>query len=272
MTCQSYPPSSEDARTFEELFKAYLLQQSSIEPNLHAERLFRQALAITNEFPGVDLWDCLRPALQHTIKWHDAKKGPFDKLFERNLRERLRKASARNAVEETRRAQGERRYAEESRRRRNEHDDQAVAFMRWSRYLLDAVTARLDYQTRVYLDMRREGAAVRDIAEALKVSEESLGNKYGGKKLVRRVRREICRMVLDLTDHQRGLLIRHLLEEAGLTIGQVEHLLRVPVQLVSCVPVLEEEAILGSLGWMENILKNNWPFSANPAFEREYVL
>ena len=214
----------------------------------------------------------LTPALQHTIKWHDAKKGPFDKLFERNLRERLRKANARNAEEETRRANGERRYAEEARRRRSEHDDQAVAFERWSRYLLDAVTLRLDYQARVYLVMRREGIAVRDIAKALKVNEESLWNKYGGKKLVLRVRREICRMVLDLTDHQRGLLIRHLLEEAGLTIGQVEDLLRVPVQQVSCVPVLEEEAILGSLGWLENISENNWSNSANPAFEREYVL
>ena len=272
MTCQSYPPMSDDAHTFEELFNAYLLQVSSIDPNLHTERLFRQVQAIAKEFPAVDIWDYLDSALQHTINWHDPKKGRFDKLFERNLRERLRKASARNAEEETRRAQGERRYAEESRQRRSEHDAQAVAFERWSRYLLDAVTLRLDYQARVYLDMRRDGTAVRDIAETLNVSEESLGNKYGGKKLVMRVRREICRMVLDLTDHQRGLLIRHLLDEAGLTIGQVEHLLRIPVQLVSCVPVLEEEAILGSLGWLEKISENNWSNSANPAFEREYIL
>jgi hypothetical protein len=284
VTCQSYPRLSEDARTFEELFGSYLLQESSIlevfpetyhikthEPNLYAAMLFQRAKAISNKFPGVDLWDCLEPALRHTMKRYILKNGPFDKFFERNLREHLLKATARNTEMAVLRARRERRYAKEARRRRSEHDDQAEIYKRWSRYLLDAVTLRLDFQTRVYIEMRRDGAAVGDIAEALNVSEESLGNKYGGKKLVKRVLREIRKMALDLTAHQRGLLIRHLLDEAGLTIGQVERLLGGPVEVVTGVPVLEEEAILGSLGWMENFQKNNWWISANPAFVGEDV-
>ena len=59
---------------------------------------------------------------------------------------------------------------------------------------------RLDYQARVYLVMRfGKGLLSRDIAKALKVNEGGLWNKYGGKKLVLRVRREICQMNWCLT-------------------------------------------------------------------------
>ena len=146
-----------------------------------------------------------------------------------------------------------------------------LAYERWSMHLLNAVMAQLDRETRVYLDLRRQGAAVRDIAEALGVGEESLRNKYGGEKLVRRVRREIRWMVLDLTVTQRELLIRHLLAEAGLSTTQVERLLGVPVKAAASAPVVEEEALLELLGGWGDRKKNNSGDSANPAFEREYV-
>ena len=99
MTCASYPPMSDDARTFEGSCSGHTyFRNRRLNITSNAERLFRHVQAIANEFPAVDIWDCLDSALQHTIKWHDAKKGPFDKLFERNLRERLRKANARNAT------------------------------------------------------------------------------------------------------------------------------------------------------------------------------
>ena len=81
------------------------------EPYIYAARLFRSAQAIANEFPAVDLWVCLEPALRHTMMWYVLKKGPFDKFFERNLRELLRKATAKGAESATRRTLRDARFA-----------------------------------------------------------------------------------------------------------------------------------------------------------------
>src|SRR5947199_30611 len=83
--------------------------------------------------------------------------------------------------------------------------------------VLRLAQGRLDPEAHAYLRLRRQGEPVFAIAAALGVSEASLRNRYGGGKLVRRVRAEVRRLVLGLSEWHRRLLARHLLEGAGLS-------------------------------------------------------
>jgi hypothetical protein len=262
MPCQSYPSYSKQACTFEELLQTYsydwlelareTIYDKSFDWAAFAGHLLHLAHTIVADYPGVDLWDCIEPALRHTMTWYESKKGPFDKLFERNFREQVRKTAARDAqtTARTRRREGHAVFMHTEIRRRNAPvNEVAAAYKRWSMYLLDAVTERFDQQTRTYVEMRRDGASVKKIAEALGLAEKTVWNKFGGEKLAHTVQQEVRCLVLGLPDEHRKMLARHLLEEAELTTTQVKRLLGVALLPDPSVRLVEEEPLLTTLGW-----------------------
>jgi hypothetical protein len=245
-----YPAPARSATTFEDMFQVYAQAYNlGREPRPYAVRLYRRAQAVAAEFGDLDLWDYLEPALRHSSRWYSPGRGPFDRFFETNLREGMRKAAARQAQKAASRARHERSYAEGVALRRAGHDDVAAAYRRWSRYLLSAVSDRLDPQTNLVITMRLQGAGRGDIAKALGVTEKTFSNRFGPAQLTRMVHRQVRRLVLELPDDARALLVGHLLDEVGLAAAQVERLLGVPVGLHAGAPVLGEEAVLEALGW-----------------------
>jgi hypothetical protein len=255
-----YPAYAKEATSFIDLFLAYSLEwpeptrqwvhDDSFDSRAYAGHLLGIALRVAQEFPRVDLWEHVEPVLKHSMNWYDPKKGPFTKLFESTLRERLKKAVARLALATRRRRGYERRGAEEARRRRAERDDVADAYHRWRIYLLDLAMERLDRRTRLYVEMRRVGASVKQTAAALGVTEKTLWNKYGGDKDAEMVGREVRALVLELPPDRRQLLVRHLLDEVGLSKAQVQRLLcGATVADEPAARVLEEPDLLEALGW-----------------------
>src|SRR6266545_201116 len=131
--------------TLAELFDAYLWEWPEAAADAYAERwpncrayadyLLRLAQRVATEFPKTEMWDHLAEALRHSMRWYDARKGPFDKLFEKNWRERLRKATARAREQARRRRQAEKEYALS--RAGRAADDADSAFDRWAALLLD---------------------------------------------------------------------------------------------------------------------------------------
>ncbi len=254
-----YPEITSPACTFADLFREYLhLWPEAVAETRSREHyaqypftLFRQAESIAADFPDVDLWEVLPGTLMHSLKWYDAKKGTFESLFRNNLREHLRKTAARQAAKAEKTARRERRaaIANLQARRDREHDEVAVAYERWSRHLLNVASERLEPDARLYVQMKRQGATVREIAKAVGLSEKTLWNKFGGPKLAGMVRKAVRQMVLELPVYERRLLDRHLVEEAGLSVDQAQRLLGVPISVDESVPVLEEDALLRKLDW-----------------------
>jgi len=161
------------ARTFADLYEQY--RQTWPAPDAPAGQLLRVARQITAE-SQVELWDHLDTCLRHSMRWYTPARGPFLKLFERNLRERLRKATARDARARRR----ERRALAAHAKYPEKPCPREAAFTRWAARLLDLVAARLDEQARTYLERRRRGFSVKQIAAALGVTPKTLWNKFGG--------------------------------------------------------------------------------------------
>jgi hypothetical protein len=253
MPCHKYPPHARGARTFAELYAAYRLTWPAAEADAEADadHLLRLAHKVAAKFPDIELWDPLEECLQHTMRHYEPDKGRFDKLFQRNLRELLRKKSARAAEKQAKEKRRERHavavHHEALLRRAG--DAASAAWKRWAGRLLDLVAVRLDEQTRTYLRMRRDEAAVKEIAEVLGVTEKTLWNKFGGNKLAGKIQQEVRLLVLELPAEHRQLLLRHLLEDSGLTQADVERLLGVEVVGDGVGPVLGEESLLEILGW-----------------------
>jgi hypothetical protein len=256
---QAYPSYARNARTFAELFRDYSMDwplPSFVDASLppwggdkeYAEHLLGRAKHVASQFPEADLWDeHLEETLRQSMQAYDPQKGKFDRLFERNLLRRLRRERARNSE----RAARERAQAKEAAqvRRPAPVNDAAASYGRWSVYLLDRAYPHLDHATRTYLDLRRTGASVSVIADTLQVPEQSLHNRHGGAKLGRQVRRAVQQVVTALPPDHQALLVRHLLDEAGLSPDQVRELVG-PVSVpLTGVPVLEEDDVLAVLGW-----------------------
>lgn len=263
-----YMDAVKDARNFPQLFAGYLSEWPEVSWDFlqypwetieqYGEHLLRVAQAVAAKFPGIDIWDghrdnncLLEEVLRSSMRKYAASKGTFARFFERNLRERLRKETARGAQREARRVLQEREAALAGQRRLTQADEVAATCRRWAVRLLDLAAERLDSQTQVYLRMRRNGASTEDIAPALGIPERSVLNRYGGQKLRRRVREQVRKLVLSLPKLHRRLLVRHLLDEVGLSPGVVEELIGIPVVAEDSVPVMEEEALLALLGWSE---------------------
>src|SRR6478752_102513 len=149
-----YLEHTASATTFADLFSEYLFHwpeafcevlRSGPTSKGYADHLLRRAHAVADEFPRVELWDVLERALWHSMKWYDARKGTFEKLFEHNLRERLRKATARSLGAATRAARLERLAVVGNTQARRDADLDGVAagYERWSVYLLGLAAERL---------------------------------------------------------------------------------------------------------------------------------
>jgi hypothetical protein len=225
-----------------------------------AHQLLRVARAVASEFPSVAWWDCVDDVLLHTFQAFQPGMAAFATLFERNLRERLKRDAARAAEDAREEREALAVYAVIMRHTRK--DERAEAYARWSNYLFEQAVARLDWQTREYLRLRLDGTPVKAIAKHLGVTEKTLWNKYGNwdregnQKLAERVRREVRRLVLELPDKHRRLLVRHLRDEAGLSAADVERLLGHALGLFAPADrsrVLEEEDLLELLGWDKSV-------------------
>jgi hypothetical protein len=232
----------QSASTFAELYAGY----KTIWPHANADtdRLLSLAQTIAAEYPDVDFWYQLDRCLRHTMGGFDPTKGPFERLFVRNWRERLRKLTLREAKKLAQQRRREREAAKIRAEALRRPDHVESAYTQWSRRLLDLASERLDSQTRTYLEMKRAGIPVKNIASMLGVTAKTLWNKLGGNKLANRVRREVRQLVLELPPQHRQLLERHLLEEAGFTPNDVERLLGVRLMSPCIGPILDEEALL----------------------------
>lgn len=256
------------ARTFSELVKVYLLFFGIDEAD--SRRILQAAREVAANYPTVDLWDnpagvypILEEVLLHTAQSHDPTKGPFLKLFRRNLQQRLHRDTVRSRQATCQERQHRAAYDEE--RPPTRRDGANNAYWRWAGYLYEEAVARLDAHTQTYIHMRLADRSVKAIAQHLGVPEKTLWNKYGGgprrdnyEKLARRIRKAIGRMVDDLPEAHRQCLVRHLLDEAGLTRGGVEKLLGIPLCGIDFegIPLLDEADLLGVLGWGENNSEN----------------
>ncbi|MCE9566176.1 MAG: hypothetical protein K8U57_29490 [Planctomycetes bacterium] len=209
---------------------------------------------MATEFPNIEVWDHLEKALRHSLRWYNPTRGTYDKLFEKTLRERLEKAEARAAITKRRRQNAEAEYAI-ARTARTSPDERSVGFYRWASLLLDRACDRLDHRTHAFLLMRRSGVTVADIALNLGTTEQSLKNQYGGQKVAMKVKHAVRQMVLELTDWQRRLLVRHLLENVELQREQVQALLGVEIDAEG-VPVLPEAWLLKIIGWEKEKTRN----------------
>jgi hypothetical protein len=250
-----YPPLSREASTFSDLFLAYSQTWpaatkglDSAQARAYAGRLLRRARAVAAQLDGIHLWEQLEPALRDSMRWYDATKGPFEKFFKRNLCFYLDRAVAREARSRKRTRRRERRYAKDAAHRRGEHGKRDDAFIKWARYLLAVAMERLDPRGRAYLEMKQDGVAVKDMARKLGVSEKTLWNQYGGRKLSGLVKREVRSWLGEQTPQLQRQLVRHMLEEAELTVVQVEDLLGVAITVDEEVRLLKEDDLLRKLG------------------------
>jgi hypothetical protein len=256
---KDYPSYSRDACTFEELFTTYSFDFVDVIEEVFrsryecsrdfAERLFALAQGVACRFPDLELWDHLPSVLHDTMGAFDRKKGPFDALFLRNLKRRLRRESIRSQKNEAKRAVRTRDAAIVNRARLgHQPTDEECLYYRWSARLLDRAILQLDTETQFYVSRRREGTSVKAIATMLGTSAESLNNRYGGEKLANRVRPAVRQALSDLPFSHCSLLARHLVEEAGLTQDAVRTMLGINVSLQK-TPVLDERSTLDVLGW-----------------------
>src|SRR5438477_11420514 len=91
---------AKNAQTFAELFNRYELLWGPTGVNCPDSVMKEAHKAVRDS--GVDVWEHLEKVLRHTIKHYNPRRSPFLRLFARNFREQMRKASARAAQRERR--------------------------------------------------------------------------------------------------------------------------------------------------------------------------
>lgn len=258
-----YPSIARDSRTFSEIFISYLKAWNKEIPGMESEEslteygneLSQKAKAIAAQHTEVEDGDKLiDDVLRHSIRKFDSARGRFEKLFERNLRERFRKEFARGRSKKRKRRWATLNFLSPSKQNARELE---VDYKRWSLRLLNWASVRLDEHTRICLERRRNGVPYKKIADELGTSEQSLLSRYGGIKLPKLVQTEIRRMVSEMPEEHLLLLARHLEEEAGFPRRKVNELLRTAIPARKPVPLLEEKTLL------EKIWKKSKIFSEN---------
>jgi hypothetical protein len=258
--CSPYPAYSFTARTFAELFRtysmdwplAYLMDASRFpwkDPDDFAAHLESRAKHILKKSPQVDFWDAVPDVLESSLKGYDPKKGPFDRLFEQNLRRRLKRDRVRAAEHAAEETNNNRQAALAGLLDRSAEGEDP--FKRWTVFILEQAYKRMDERTLAYWQRRQLKMDVRSIAQELGVSESYLRNRYGGEKFDRLVERAVRRVILDLPTEHLRLLTRHLRDEAGLGQSQIELLVGFAVVVDERVRLLDEAELLRVLGWAE---------------------
>jgi hypothetical protein len=242
--------------TFANLFDSFMQEWPEVIAEMRADthgyaaHLFRLAEVETSKYTNADVWEHLDRVLRHTMKWYEPKKGPFDKLFERNLREHLRKVAARAAQKARRRTEGER----QALANRPEPDRVGAAIRRWQTLLVHVSADKMGPHAYAYLAGRLKGRTVKEVAATVSISEKTLWNKFGNKqKFGQLVRDAVRRTVLELPIRHCQLLVRHLKDEVGLATDEVVRLLGVSLEVDENTPWLAEKSLLDVLGWSEKL-------------------
>lgn len=251
------------AATFEDYYAA--LRNLYPVPVEDPARLLDLADIVAADYPTVDLWAHIYEVLQHTMRGC-TQDDKFTMLFAHNLRERLRRESARqNERKKRERLAGK--CHQQLLQAHNPVTPVDETYRHWSALLLDQVVDRIDALTRDYLVLRFDGKPVKHIALALGVSEGTLRNRYGSEeKLSRAVMPQVQRLVLDLPAGHRKLLGRHL-DKTGLSPREVKRLFGVALIVDRAVPYLQEQALLATLGWAYGIFSRKF---GEFGFGREY--
>ncbi len=284
-SAKTFPVIARGSTSFSELFTSYLQLYPAVsrdikgrEGGTYAESLLRIAGELAKAHPGIDLWggtvrrldisqedhqglspmeetrrdNCLlEEALRYTMRKYEVGKGTFEYLFARNLKERLRRETARAHRRQKEVAVLEQEAEAAREEQRTTPDATTQAAYRWASRILGRAAYLLDSQTRTYIEMSLEDAADEDIAIKLGIDTKTLNNRFRGERVKARAQTAIRQFVLGMPEHHRSLLWRHLQEEVGLTPESAAKVLACHVTPADSVPVMEEEALLAELGWLE---------------------
>jgi hypothetical protein len=253
---------AKDARTFRELCAVYGAFFGL--DGLDADRIERLAMRAAADRPEA-LWGgrknsafpVLEDVLLYTAQSYDPEKWlSFEKLFEMNLRQRLKRDAARNAQDAHRERWSIRKH---NARLQDDSTEVEVAFKKWTHVLYGEAVARLGPDASYYISLRLAGMKVKAIAKELGVTEKTLRNRFGylgmrggdHRKLTALVREKVNELVKQLPPYHRKVLVRHLLDEAGLPQHPVERLLGMSIEGLKGGDILlrDETDVLELLGW-----------------------